>query len=180
MTKGLKLFVAVLTFAALCWSTNAVAQNAVGIGGRTSVTANFSLTTTEPDDSDVSNIVALNLLGAYTTESARFEYGAGLGVLAFSSDGADLSAVSLVGEARVNSDAMGPEENVILYIGGVAGVSFIDFDGANDEVGIFGPKFGAEFYITPNLAIQVEDTFVGDTEGGVTNRLAFGIKFIFE
>ena len=179
MTRNFNMIAAVLAVAALGWATSATAQNAVGIGGRTSITANLSLTTTAPDDFDDTTTLLLGGVGSYTTESARFEFGGGLTILGLFST-IDASAVSLTGQARINSDALGPEENVLLYVGGVVGVSFIEVDGFNDEIGIFGPKVGVEFYVTPNIAFQVEDLLVGDTEGGVTNSLTIGVKLLFE
>ena len=157
----------------------AAAQNAVGIGGRVSATASFSVTTTAPDDFDDSTSLLLGGQAAYTTENARFEVGGGLTVLGVFST-VDASAVVLSAQGRVNSNALGPEENVLLYLGGVVGVGFVEFDDANDEIGVFGPKIGAEFYMSPNTAIQIEDVLLGDTEGGVTNSLTIGFKLLFK
>lgn len=179
MVLDFKMIAAALAVVALGWGTSAAAQNAVEIGGRSSVTANLSVTTTAPDDFDDSTTLLLGGLAAYTTEDARFEVGGGLTILGLFSS-FDASAVSLSGQARINSDALGPEENVLLYLGAVVGVAFIEVDGFNDEIGIFGPKVGAEFYFTPDMAFQVEDVLVGDTEGGVTNSLTIGLKLLFE
>ena len=123
--------------------------------------------------------LVLGAQAAYTTESARFEFGAGLTIFGIFSS-FDASAYSLTVQGRVNSNPLGPEENVLLYLGGVVGASFVEFDGANDEIGVFGPKIGAEFYISPNTAIQIEDVFLGDTEGGISNNLTIGVKFLFK
>ncbi len=162
------------------WSSTAAAQSAANIGGRTSITANLSVATTKPDVGEDFTALVLGALGAYTTESGRFEVGGGLTILGLFSDAVDGGIYNLTGQARVNSNPLGPEENVLVYLGGVVGVSFIDFDGFSDEIGIFGPKVGAEFYISPNTAIQIEDTFVGDTEGGVSNTLTVGFKLLFQ
>ena len=44
---------------------------------------------------------------------------------------------------------------------------------------IIGPKVGAEFYITPDIALQIEDQFYFDSESGTTNNLTFGFKILF-
>jgi hypothetical protein len=51
-------------------------------------------------------------------------------------------------------------------------------DEDNGEFGTFGPKVCVEFYITPNMAIQIEDTFLWDTEGGTANNLTLGFKIL--
>ncbi len=157
----------------------ASAQNAVGIGGRVSATAAFSVTTTAPDDFDDSTSLLLSGQAAYTTENARFEVGGGLSVFGVFST-VDASAWVLTAQGRVNSNALGPEENVLLYVGGVVGAAFVEFDDVNDEIGVFGPKVGAEFYVSPNTAIQIEDVLLGDTEGGITNNLTIGFKLLFK
>ncbi|HEB89906.1 MAG TPA: hypothetical protein ENI85_10080 [Deltaproteobacteria bacterium] len=170
---------AITVTALLLVPLSASAQNAVGIGGRVSATAAFSVTTTAPDDFDDSTSLLLSGMAAYTTENARFELGGGLSVFGVFST-VDASAWVLSAQGRVNSNALGPEENILLYLGGVVGAAFVEFDDANDELGVFGPKAGAEFYMSPNTAIQIEDVLLGDTEGGVTNNLTIGFKLLFQ
>jgi hypothetical protein len=166
--------------AVMAWTTTATAQGATEIGGKVSLTGNFSVVTTDPDGFDDTTAIILGGLGAYTTESGRFEFGGGLTILGIFT-AFDAATYDLTAQARINSDPLGPEENLLLYAGAVAGVGIIriDIDGGDDEVGIFGPKFGAEFYVTPKTAIQIEDTVLGDTEGGVSNALTIGFKLIF-
>ena len=159
------------------------AENAVGIGGRTSATASISAVHSEPDargaDSDT---VLVSLLGAYTTQDARWEVGAGLQVLGLFTDIADFAVYSPTVQARVNSNALGPEENILLYLGAVAGLGVLRTDAPgieDDEFGVFGPKAGAEIYFAPNMAVQIEDQFTWDTEGGTTNNLTVGFKLLF-
>ena len=84
---------------------------------------------------------------------------------------------------RINSNLLGPEENILAYVGFIAGVTFLDVDADDfsftDEVGSFGPKFGAEYYFTSSIAVQLEDSLLFDTDGGVTNTLMLGAKLLF-
>jgi hypothetical protein len=167
-------------FFAVGGSSTAAAQGATDIGGRFSITGNFSVATTKPDDFDESTALTLGVLGAYTTESGRFEVGGGLAILGLFTDPFDAAIYNLTAQGRINSNPLGPEENVLLYAGGVIGLGVIDTDIADDEeVGVFGPKVGAEFYVTPSMAIQIEDVFLGDTEDNITNNFTVGFKLLF-
>lgn len=176
---------AAVAIAMLLAAGQATAQTAVDIGGKTSVSGLFSVTTVDPDEGDEVTALLLGGLGAYTTEDGRFEFGGGLTVIAALADFADFTVYSLSGQARINTDALGPEENVILYAGAIAGLGILDGDGnsaaedLDDEVGQFGPKIGAEFYISPKTAIQVQEALLFDTEGGITNQFTIGFKVLF-
>ncbi len=157
------------------------AQNAVEIGGKTSVTGLFSVTTVNPDDFDDQSTILFGALAAYTTESARYEVGGGLTIAGLIAED-DFTLYSLTLEGRVNSNALGPEENVLLYLGAIAGLGIVRGDGAldiDDEIGLFGPKGGLEFYVSPNSAIQIQDAVLIDTEKGVTNQFTIGFKVLF-
>ncbi len=156
----------------------------IDYGGRTAIAANFSLNTINPDGPvDDINVIFLTTTVTRTTESGRFEFGGGLTVAGVVNDDIESTNTTLSALARINTDPWGPEENVIFYAGFLAGVTFIQFDAGgidgDDEVGAFGPKFGAEYYITPNIAIQIEDTFIVDTDENITNTLALGAKYLF-
>lgn len=181
MLRRTSLGITLLTagFLTLAGAPTAGAQGATEIGGKVSVTGTFSVATTKPDGFDDSTALIVGVLGAYTTESGRFEVGGGLNILGLFSDLADAAFYNLTGEARINSNPLGPEENVLLYAGGVVGLGIVRTDFGDDEVGVFGPKVGAEFYITPRMAIQIEDVFLGDTEDGISNNLTIGFKLLF-
>ncbi len=156
----------------------------IDLGGRIGVAANFSLTTLNRDDLDDDiNVVFFSTTVTRTTESGRFEFGGGLSVAGTITDDIETSATTLSGLVRVNTDPVGPEENVVFYAGFLAGVTFMKFEFGNfdedDELGAFGPKFGAEYYFTPNLALQLEDTLIVDTDKNVSNTLAIGAKYLF-
>ena len=174
-----------LAIALVSWATTASAQNAIGVGGRTSITANFALISANPDIGGKTDNIVVGASIAYTTESARFEIGGGVNILGLFADGFDLGVYTISGEGRINTNALGPDENILLYAGAIAGVSIIDIDAGpglsfTDEVFVVGPKIGGEFYITPNTAIQLQDAFLVDSEGGTTNNLTIGFKFVFE
>ena len=99
-------------------------------------------------------------------------------------DSGDITIVTPSVLARINSDLIGPDDNVLVYLGIVAGVSILEIDvkggsDINDESGAFGPKFGAEYYWTSNIAFQIEDTITFDTDEGLTNNLTLGVKYLF-
>lgn len=173
-----------LAAALLLGAQAATADGPIDIGGKTAVSANFSLNTINSDDLDDDiNVVFFNAQLTRTTESGRFELGGSLTVSGAISDDVETSTTTLAALGRVNSDPLGPEENIILYGGFLAGVTFIKFEAGgfdgDDEVGAFGPKFGAEYYLTPNFALQLEDTLIFDTEKNITNTLALGGKYVF-
>jgi len=174
---------------ALALMANAGQSTAAGpidIGGKASVSVIGTITTIDPDGGVDGTAVVVGGLGAYTTQNGRVEVGGGLTIASLIGEAnnrdLELTTYSLTGEARVNTDAMGPEENVILYVGGIAGLSIVDsnISGVDSEVGIFGPKFGGEFYFSPRTAIQVQDAVLFDTESGVTNQLTIGFKLLFD
>jgi hypothetical protein len=158
----------------------ASAQGAVDIGGKASVTALGSVTTIDPDEGEDVTALVLGGFGAYTTENGRFEVGGGLTIVGAFSDIGDAAIYSLTGQARINTDPLGPEENLLLYLGGIAGLGILRGDGnIDDEVGVFGPKAGLEFYVSPQTAIQVQEALLFDSEGGLSNQLTLGFKFLF-
>lgn len=173
------------------FATNAAAQGAIELGGRTAVTANFGVTTQDPDETqgvDIqTSIVNFGTAITRTTADARWEYGAGFTVTAIIIDidapGLDdKTTVTLFtpsAQVRINSDLLGPEENFLVYAGFIAGVTIADYDAFDDEIGAFGPKFGAEYYFTSNIAVQLEDSLLFDTEKGITNNLSLGVKLLF-
>lgn len=191
MTRGwMNVLVAVGTavvITTMMFATTASASGELELGGRTAATANFSVLSNKPDDFSKSTTVILGATLTRSSADVRFEYGAGLSVAATLSDFVDVTLVTPSGQVRINSNLMGPEENILLYAGFLAGVTFIEIDASGnaggekftDEVGAFGPKFGAEYYFSSNLAIQLEDTVVFDTEKGVTNNLTLGVKLLF-
>ena len=178
--RGLLNLVAVVMAATLCVASSASAEGAVELGGRTSISAVGSVLTSFPDDSDVDNSTTVLVAGTvnYTTESARWEVGAGVAVIGqFAEENVAAYVPSL--QARVNSNLFGAEENILLYVGAVAGVLIIDSDDFSDVFGNFGPKAGIEYYFSPNVAGQVEDQFLFSTDGGMANSVTIGFKVLF-
>ena len=177
--KGMKgsWAVAIIAIATLGTASSANAQK-VELGGRTSITAFGAVIYVDPDASDDVTTLLIGGSANYTTENARFEGGLGVTFVGIFSDFGDVQTYNPIASARVNTNLLGPEENLLLYGGGVVGVSIIrgDFE---DEIGIFGPKAGVEFYVTPDVALQVEDQFLFDSEGGTQNVLQFGFKVLF-
>ena len=191
MMKNGALVSGLLLMASLVGSTQALAQGAIEIGGRTAITANFGVTTQNPDETagvDIeTSIVNLGTNITRTTDDGRWEYGAGFTVTAIiidiDSDAfSDKTTVTLFtpsAQVRINTDLLGAEENFLVYAGFIAGVTIADYDSFDDEVGAFGPKFGAEYYFSQNMAVQLEDALLFDTEKGITNTLSLGIKLLF-
>ena len=181
--------------ATLLVSTQAIAAGSIEIGGRNAFTANFGVTTQDPDSTagvDIqTSIINLGAFVTHTTDSGRYEFGGGFTVAAIiidiDIDGVDSEAegkttVTLFTpsiQARVNTDLLGPEENFLAYVGFIAGVTVADYDAFDDEVGAFGPKFGGEYYFSNNIAVQLEDSLLFDTDKGITNTLSLGIKLLF-
>lgn len=156
------------------------AGGAADVGGKLNLTVLGTVTTIDPDGADDLTAVVLGGTAGYTTQSGRFEVAGGATIAGSFSDLADAAIYSLTGQARINSDPLGPEENLLLYLGGIAGVGILRGDGDIDsEEGTFGPKAGLEFYVTPNTAVQVQDAVLFDTAGGITNQLTLGFKFLF-
>ncbi|GEM_PF-2829708 len=183
MTKMIQISVLVagVVFAA----TTAQAQGAVDIGGTSALSVIGSVTTVDPDGGgggpgdDESTAVIVGGVGSYTTTDGRFEYGAGVTIVGAFSDAGDIGIYSLSGQARVNTDLMGPEENFLLYGGAIVGLGIVRGDGIpDDEIGQFGPKAGLEFYLSPQTAVQVQEALIFDSEGGLTNQFTLGFKII--
>ena len=168
-----------LACTALLGASAATAQNAVDIGGKSSVTGLLSVTTVDPDVGNEQTTVLFGGLAAYTTEDARWEFGGGLTIAGLIGD-IDLALYNLTVQGRINSNAFGPEENFLVYLGAIAGVGIIRGDNnIDDEVGVFGPKLGAEFYVSPRTAVQIQDAVLFDTEDGISNQLTIGVKVLF-
>ncbi len=163
----------------IAFASQASAQGAIEIGGRTAVTGIFSVISSAPDEGPDSDTVLLGITVTRTTANARWEFGGGFSVIAFLGDDFDATIFTPTGQFRYNSNFMGPEENILLFVGGVAGITFIDVNGFTDELFVVGPKFGAEYYFAPNAAIQLEDTVLIDSDSGVTNNLTLGFKYLF-
>lgn len=89
---------------------------------------------------------------------------------------------------RYNLSPIGPEENIVLYGGANLGVSIFTLDaGGIDQTeasAAGGPRFGAEYYFTPTIAVQLEDS-ISITEdpindgAQVVNTLALGVRLLF-
>ena len=99
---------------------------------------------------------------------------------------ADLFLLSPTVSARVNSDPLGPDENVVVYAGGFLGFTsiFIDTGAFSDSETIFavGPRVGVEFYMSPTVAIQLQEELTiyggGDFVGDYQNRVSIGFRFL--
>jgi hypothetical protein len=183
-----RLGIVVLAIASLVMgvASQAGAAGQVEIGGKKSVTAAVSVSTTDTDlaEDDFTTMLISGSFG-YTTQNGRHEFAGALSVFGVFSDSADLTVWLPNAQYRINSNLLGPNENVLVYIGAVAGAGFIDFDAGSDgefddQYGAFGPKVGAEFYVSPTVAVQIEDVFLFDTEDGTTNALTIGLKVLFE
>jgi hypothetical protein len=174
-----------------CLYTFMASAEGIDIGGKTAVTGNFSVTTVAPDDFSgtdiVTTIVYVGTSITRTTADARWEYGAALTVGIFNLDvdgpGVDesltIATYTPSAQVRINTDLLGAEENFLVYAGAVAGVTFIDLDFYDDEVGAFGPKFGGEYYFSSHFAVQLEDVILFDTEKGINNSVSLGVKVLF-
>ncbi len=165
---------------AIAFASEAAAEGAIDLGGKLALTASFSASSHHPDTGGDRTTIALGSTLSKTTADARWEYGAGILVVAALSDFGDATRVTPSGQLRINSDLLGPAENVVLYAGFIAGLIFVDIEGrGREEIGAFGPKLGAEYYFSSNAALQLEDTVVVDTDSGVVNNLTLGIKLLF-
>ena len=179
MRSSWKMGVGVVLAVALGWSGTAK-SDPVDIGGRVSVVGNLAVVSQRPDEFGDTDTLIIGTTLNYTTPDARFELGAGLQIIGlFGDDFDEIGLYTPSFQVRINSDLMGPEENVLVYLGFIAGATIIDSDILEDEIGVFGPKFGGEFYITPSVALQIEDQVLADTEDGVTNNFLVGFKYLF-
>jgi len=134
----------------------------------------------------VTTILSGGIDGAWIMPSGRFEFGAG--VVASGTVGGDFETFFLAPSvsARVNSDPLGPNENVVLYAGGFLGFTsvFISAPGFSDSETIFsvGPRIGVELYLTPTVAVQLREEFTiyggSDLTGDFQNRLSIGFRFL--
>ena len=167
----------------IAFASQASAQGAIEIGGRTAITGIFSVISSAPDGGGNSDTLLLGVTVTKTTSNARWEFGGGFSVIALLSKDVDFAAITPTGQFRINSNLMGPEENFLFFAGGVAGITFTDIETSSgsetDTLFVVGPKFGAEFYFAPNAAIQLEDTVLIDSDSGVTNNLTLGFKYLF-
>jgi hypothetical protein len=179
--KWISLVAAIgLTFAL---TSQASAAGPLELGDRMAITANFSVSTIDPDELPETTVLTLASTITKSTADARWEYGGGFFLTAVLTDVADVTTFTPNVQIRINTDLLGPEENILAYVGFIAGVTFLDVDtdfgDFSDEVGSFGPKFGAEYYFSSNIAIQLEDSVLIDTDSGVTNTLMLGAKLLF-
>ncbi|MCP5043547.1 MAG: hypothetical protein GY944_21170 [bacterium] len=175
----------------LAVATQARAQEVHGVGGKTAITATLGVTTQNTgkvDDVEIeTTLVNFGTSITRTTGDGRWEYGVGCTVTAMvvdvDSDALDEETKVMLftpsAQIRINSDLLGSQKNFLVYTGFVAGVTIADYDAFDDEVGVFGPKFGGEYYFTSNVAVQLEDKALFDTEKGFTNDLSLGIKLLF-
>jgi hypothetical protein len=186
MFRSMVALSAGLVALSLGWATTAH-SSAREIGGRISATGNFAVSSIDPDggNNDTTAII-FGATGAYTTENGRWEFGAGLTIAGFllpSDLDSDTIVYSPTVQARINSNPLGPEENVLVYGGAAVGLGIVRSDSpfvSDDEVGVFGPKAGLEFYVTPNAALQIEDVFLFDSDGGNSNTFTVGFKLLFK
>jgi hypothetical protein len=164
--------------------SQASAQGAIEIGGRNAATGIFSVIVNNPDGGSDTTAVLIGATASRTTSNARWEFGGGLTLVATLSDFLDLTIVTPSAQGRINSNLIGPEENILFYAGGLIGITFLNIkvkgEGSfDDTLGAFGLRGGVEYYVSPDIAVQLEELLVFDSDGGVTNNLTLGIKLLF-
>ena len=144
-------------------STAALAIGEIAIGGKTTATIVANVTSTNPDIGDSTDTLVVGSTLGYVTPTARFEYAVGLFIVA-DFDGV-FQTYSPVAEARVNTNLLGSEENILFYVGGIVGMSIIAFGDFDTEYNTtYGGKAGAEYYFSPNVAMQLEDRLQWDDD----------------
>ena len=129
------------------------------LGGKTAVTIFGSVISTDDPFGDVSTILSGGIDGAWIMPSGRFEFGAGVVASGVLSDAVDIFFLAPSVSARVNTDPLGPDENVVLYAGGFMGFTSIFLDSDSETVFNIGPRVGVEFYVTPTVAVQLQEEF---------------------
>lgn len=168
----------------LAWVGPANADAPLELGNRIAVSGSFSVTFADPEPLGQTRLYSFGSTLTRSSADARFEYGIGLAVAAKVTDARKIAIVTPSAQIRMNSDWLGPRENVLAYAGLVAGVSLLDVDvdgghDLEDESGAFGPKFGVEYYVFDDIAIQFEDTLLFDTNQGLMNSVTLGLKYLF-
>lgn len=159
-----------------CFATHASAAGGIEIGGRSSATGVMAITTDTPENGSATTDALIGGIYTKTSANARFDYGLGMTL----NLGEDFTAFTPSVQARINSNLMGSEENILLYGGGVFGISFVDIDGFTDELVTYGLKAGLEYYFSADIALQVEDQLLfNDSNDDNINTITLGIKVLF-
>jgi len=191
-----------------------LAGEPIQMGGRSAITFNGSLTTTTRDvettefengpfgpvtttstDTETQTDWTVGVTYGFITPGALFEFGASMFFLA-SGLGGDNELVSFTpaATARINTPAFGPTRNMLFYAGGNVGATYFAIEvptgsgGTEIEDSLLlsvGPKGGFEAFVTPRVAIQIEDAFTfnlgsdADLFGKYVNRISIGAKILF-
>ncbi len=157
----------------------------ISIGGKKAVAMAASIGSNR-DSTDISIYMA----GSWIAPNGIFEGGFGL-LVAGAGIGKDtwllINMPSVT--ARVNTPLLGPEENMLFYLGGDVGVTLLIAHAAgatNSTTNVSGgPKIGFEYYMSPRTALQIQDsvTLQEGTAGNSidwTNRVSVGFRVLFE
>lgn len=181
-------FLAFVVLVASIAAGSAFAGEPIERSGKNSVSAYGSLDTTDSDElDDVTNTFSAGIEGTHIFEGGTFEVGAGVVFVGALADLAELWIVNPRATARINSPLFGPEENILFYAGGNVGGTYIEVDAGDLDVDEFifsaGPRIGLEVYISPTVALQVDDSLTfnagDDTGDSISNRVSIGLKILF-
>jgi hypothetical protein len=197
---------------ALCATDARVAEagEPIQMGGRHAMVVNGSIVTTTRDvekteftgttvttdeETETETAWTIGATYGYITPGALFEFGGSLFLVASGLGGDnEFVAVSPAATGRINTPAFGPTRNMLFYAGGNVGLTYFaievqDGTGGTDveESTVFstGPKGGFEAFVTPRVAIQIEDAFTfnfgsdADLLGKYVNRVSIGAKILF-
>jgi len=184
-TNRLSSIALITLFAVGAATGGAYAQGPIDIGGKTAMVVNGAI-----DSGNDGTSLSLNIEGTYVFPGGTYEVGAGIGFFGtgVGKDGG-IGSISPNVTARINSPMIGPEENILFYAGANLGftVTIIDqpitSEVTRETDASGGPRFGVEYYFSPQIAVQLEDriTFSKDPAGDNTtdNRISVGVRLLF-
>lgn len=166
-------------------TASALEGGPVDLSDRFAVSARASIISQSGDDT---NTGTLQLDVSRTIIDAHHEVGGSFAVTGTFGGDFEFALYFLGATYRYNLDPIGPEENIILYGGANLGVSIFTLNGGGldqtEASASGGPRFGAEYYFTPTIAVQLEDS-IAITEdpindgAQVVNTLALGVRLLF-
>lgn len=175
---------AALVAAGSLWISGTAGAEPVSLGGRTAATVNASILNDDIQDTTITASASVSRV----TPSGRFEFGASFVYIGFQIGADDVDPTSIFvpsGTLRVNTNPMGPEENIVAYLGGQIGVAILESEFLDEARVAGGPRAGIEFYITPDVALQAEylallqEDPIDPDEVLVTNTILLGLRVLF-
>ncbi len=174
---------ALTTVLALCLAAGgANAAGPVELGGKLAFSSLVQLLSNSATDD---NMGSISFDGSYILKDGHNEFGAGLNMLGIFGGEIEFGIYILRSSYRFNFTPIGPDQNIVFFVGADLGVAIFAGDGIDTEASASGgPKFGVEYYFTPKVALQIQDTITiaeDYTDDGVValNLIALGVRVLF-